>query len=685
MGKKKFFLIGLAIVSFCWFQSLAFGQESLGLSDLQYTLKIRGARWEAGENSMTRLSPEERQKRVGLVRPVHTGTEPMLSSETQAPVVELPASLDWRNNGGNYVTPIRNQGGCGDCWAFATTAGLESNTLMANHTPGTNLDLSEQVMVSCGGAGSCSGGSIDTASNFIKSTGLPVESCYPYTGTNGACSNACANWQSSTYRISSWQYVATTQPTVDGIKNALSNYGPLVTTMAVYQDFFSYQSGVYHYVAGSLAGYHAVLIIGYDDVDQCFVVKNSWGTGWGESGFFQIAYSELTSPVGFGDWTIAYVGTAPSCSYSVSQPSPASFAASGGSGSVYVTPSTSTCPWTAVSNATWVKIISGASGTGNGTVTFSVNPNTGTSRTTTLTVAGQTLSVTQASGATPCTYSINPAQVGFIAAGGNGSVGVTAGSGCPWTAKSNATSWLTTSGSGSGTGTAVYSVAANGNTSPRTGTITIADKTFTVTQDGLPCTYSISPSSQSFTATGGPGFVTVTAPNGCTWTASSILGWAVVNSGNSGSGNGQVNYTVSANSTASPRTGNISVAGKTFTITQTAAAAAPSISVSPTSLNFGYVSINGPVAKTVIVSNKGTGDLTIKSVSISGTYAQQFRQTGNCTTVAPGSSCTITVTFAPTTTGTKSATLSVYSNDSAKNPVSIPLYGIGLGYNRYGP
>jgi hypothetical protein len=58
MDKKKFFLIGLAIISFFWFQTLAFGQESLGLSDLQHALKIRGARWEAGENSMTRLSPE---------------------------------------------------------------------------------------------------------------------------------------------------------------------------------------------------------------------------------------------------------------------------------------------------------------------------------------------------------------------------------------------------------------------------------------------------------------------------------------------------------------------------------------------------------------------------------------------------------------------------------------------------
>jgi C1A family cysteine protease len=229
----------------------------------------------------------------------------MLSLEAQAPLLEVPASLDWRNNGGNYVTPIRDQGGCGSCWAFATTAGLESKTLISNHTPGTNLDLSEQVMVSCGGAGSCGGGSIATASNFIKNTGLPAEGCYPYTGTNGTCSNGCANWQSSAYRISSWQYVATSQATVDGIKNALSKYGPLVTTMAVYQDFFSYRSGVYHYVTGSLAGYHAVLIIGYDDVGQYFVVKNSWGTWWGESGFFKIAYAELNSLTKFLKWKIA--------------------------------------------------------------------------------------------------------------------------------------------------------------------------------------------------------------------------------------------------------------------------------------------------------------------------------------------------------------------------------------------
>ena len=119
--------------------------------------------------------------------------------------------------------------------------------------------------------------------------------------------------------------MATTAPTVDAIKNALNTYGPVNTTMEVYSDFFYYSTGVYHYTTGTYEGGHAILIVGYDDANQYFICKNSWGTGWGEQGFFRIAYSELNSVTQFGDYTIAYQGgpapPPPSCTYSLSSTS----------------------------------------------------------------------------------------------------------------------------------------------------------------------------------------------------------------------------------------------------------------------------------------------------------------------------------------------------------------------------
>jgi hypothetical protein len=109
-----------------------------------------------------------------------------------------------------------------------------------------------------------------------------------------------------------WYWVATNSPTVDALKNGLYRYGPLVTTMRVYSDFFYYNGGIYSYSSGSYQGSHGVLLVGYDDIEQYFIVKNSWGTDWGESGYFRIAYSELNSVTSLGFWTIAYDGVGPS-------------------------------------------------------------------------------------------------------------------------------------------------------------------------------------------------------------------------------------------------------------------------------------------------------------------------------------------------------------------------------------
>ena len=304
------FLLLTAGLIFCTASS-ATAQEILDpvtaeIESINEVIRGKGGEWVAGETSLSRLSLDEKQKRLGLILPIVTDADREQTLHYQAPL-SIPTSLDWRNNGGNYVTPITDQGQCGSCWAFASTAALEAATLITLGSPGTEINLAEQILLSCSNAGNCEeGGWHATASDFFRNTGLPLENCYPYTGTNGNCANACSDWRSSTYKIASWRWVTTTPSTVSAIKNALYSDGPLATTMEVYNDFFNYRSGVYSHVSGSYAGGHAILLVGYDDAGQYFICKNSWGTWWGESGYFKIAYSQLNSNVHFGDYTIAY-------------------------------------------------------------------------------------------------------------------------------------------------------------------------------------------------------------------------------------------------------------------------------------------------------------------------------------------------------------------------------------------
>ena len=237
---QKSIISGLAIL----FGLLFFSTFSLAaeLNDIRRAVKARGARWIAGETSVSQLPLEYRKWRAALIRPEVSSEERMIEAGS-APA----GSFDWTTQ--HYVTPVRDQGNCGDCWAFGTTAALESYTLIVNQTPlpaNGDENFSEQILVSCSGKGSCNGGSIGGASTFIRDTGLPSESCYPYTATNGNCANACTNWQNGAHKIGSWAYVATTSPTVDAIKNALYSYGPLVSSMSVTQTFSIIQGASIH-------------------------------------------------------------------------------------------------------------------------------------------------------------------------------------------------------------------------------------------------------------------------------------------------------------------------------------------------------------------------------------------------------------------------------------------------------
>ncbi|MGD9214707.1 MAG: BACON domain-containing carbohydrate-binding protein [Desulfobacteraceae bacterium] len=266
--------------------------------------------------------------------------------------------------------------------------------------------------------------------------------------------------------------------------------------------------------------------------------------------------------------------TTSDCAHTIS-PESSPFTQSGGTGSVSVS-GASECTWSASTDAQWIQITSGTSGTGDGTVSYTVSANTGAARSAQITIAGQTHTVSQ--DAADCIYTISPASQTIAAAGSTYDVTVTATQdGCDWTASENS-SWISLSPT-SGTGGATVSITVAANTgAARSAQITIAGQTHTVDQDPATCTYTITPTSQTVAAAGSAYDVTITATHsGCGWTASeNSVSWISLSPA-SGSGNGTVSVTVAAN-TGQERSAQITIAGQTHTVSQDAAACSFAIS-----------------------------------------------------------------------------------------------------------
>ncbi len=331
--------------------------------------------------------------------------------------------------------------------------------------------------------------------------------------------------------------------------------------------------------------------------------------------------------------TVAQSGTT-SCTFVIA-PQNLSYSSAAGTGTVTVT-AASGCTWASSPNDAWITITSGSTGSGNGTVTYSVAVNSNTAqRVGTITIAGQIHTVIQ-NGTVPCTFSIAPTALSYSSSAGTGTVNVTTTNGCTWTAASN-DSWITiTSGSsGSGNGTVTYSITSNSNTAQRTGTISIAGQTHTVVQSGTTtCTFTIAPLNQSLSSSAGNGTVTITAANGCNWAATSNDSWITVTSGASGSGNGTLTYSVSANSNTAQRVGTITIAGQIHTVTQSGITAC-SYTISPTALSYS--------------SAGGLGTVTVSSGS-------------GCTWTAVSNNSWITITSGSTGTANGTVNYTVAAN-----------------------
>jgi hypothetical protein len=258
---------------------------------------------------------------------------------------------------------------------------------------------------------------------------------------------------------------------------------------------------------------------------------------------------------------------AASCSYSLSSSS-LSMGATATVGSVNVNTGAG-CAWTAVSNASWITITSGSVASGAGSVVFAAAANTSTTqRIGTLTIGGQTLTVTQA--AASCTFAIDSTSATVSASVGTGTINVSAASGCAWAAQSGA-SWITINSgvSGNGSGSVIYSFTSNTSTIARTGTITVAGILYTVTQAGTTACGSpiLSGSVMNLPSGGGQIYFGVTSASSCSWTVNSPNNWITVNSGTtSGAGNGTVVATVAANPNTTTRAGVINVSGQIFNV-----------------------------------------------------------------------------------------------------------------------
>jgi C1A family cysteine protease len=248
-----------------------------------------------GINQFTDLTPQEFKEQYvgGLKAEVGSyGCKTFSSSASGA-----PSSLDWRTKGA--VTTVKDQGQCGSCWTFSSTGAIESAWAIST---GKLVDLSEQELVDCAtgisyGSHGCSGGQMEGAFKFVIENGQCSASSYPYTSgttkTGGSCQKC-----TSVVHLSSCSDVKPNDQV--SLKAAVSQQPVAIAIEADTRYFQSYSSGV---LTSSSCGTnldHGVLIVGYgsENGQDYWLVKNSWGTSWGDSGYVKIARSSSTNDPG---------------------------------------------------------------------------------------------------------------------------------------------------------------------------------------------------------------------------------------------------------------------------------------------------------------------------------------------------------------------------------------------------
>jgi C1A family cysteine protease len=257
------------------------------LAEIRQQILTNGWEFEVGPTAQNSVPPSERAGFLGFIPMPDSAFKARATGELKAlPARDIPPSWDWRALGG--TTPAKDQGSCGSCWAFASVAALESAYKIYN---GTQKLFSEQQCISCNEYGNnCSGGNMEVCYELWTWFGSVPQSCMPYYGSN---SIPCTQDECETgARISGYTSIGATETQ---IKTAVM-IQPVSVSLYASDAMFGYHTGCYNGPSGMTN--HVVEIVGWDD-SQCsgqgaWLVKNSWGPGWGFNGFGWIRYGSCS-------------------------------------------------------------------------------------------------------------------------------------------------------------------------------------------------------------------------------------------------------------------------------------------------------------------------------------------------------------------------------------------------------
>jgi len=263
-----------------------------------------GTSWWADVNQFTDMTNSEFRALISGTKPAHLFHGGQL--ELDAIATDLPDRVDWRESSG-VVTPVKDQGGCGSCWAFSAAQTFESHLSIA--TGEAAVKLSPQQIVSCspnpqhcGGTGGCDGSTQPLAFNYTQTAGLSSEADYPYAGTTGTC-------QSSKIKPVGYNnggYVQLPVNDYSALMSAVATKGPIAISIAAGGFAFQFYGGGVLSNCNDYVMDHAVQLVGYGSTTDAstnsnvdyWLVRNSWGN-WGENGYIRMKrYGEGKEPCG---------------------------------------------------------------------------------------------------------------------------------------------------------------------------------------------------------------------------------------------------------------------------------------------------------------------------------------------------------------------------------------------------